>query len=249
MDADGGISDNYRMGETVAKNALDTQYKLDQIRLKLMQARAQKASLKNVYGNKGLPYKEITSEGLQKLTEERTRTFLDFKSVQAALRAAEANKALTVALNLEAGDDVNLEAEEETYVRELLEEQTELSKALMKYHEVGVQQDFEIIEARSELAGYFFKYQQLRNEAGPLLFGSEDKDENMKQLEMETQHEEYRLHQIRLIIQKLMMSEEKYGMLFDDETNEKFKKMFYRCGMTPEELRSDLLDQTAMEDD
>jgi len=234
---------DYFNNERLSKNALEIHNKLDEVKLKVLEAKALKASSKNIYGSKGLSYKEVSSDELLKLTEERTRTFLNFKSLQAALHAAEANKAVTVALKLDGGEGKNLEAEEETYVRELLEEQQDLSNALMKEHEIGVQQEIEIMEARSEFAVLLFKYQQLRNQAGPLLYGSDQKDAYMKQLETETQNEDYRINQIRMMVQKLMMTEEKFGMIFDEETNERFKKMFYRCGMNPEEFRQDLLDQ------
>ena len=51
--------------------------------------------------------------------------------------------------------------------------------------------------------------------------------------------EDLRINQIRMMTQKMMISEKKFGQLFDDETNTRFKEMFLRCGMTPDELRKE----------
>jgi len=236
---------DYMNSGKLTEKAIDTQNKLDAVRLKLMEARALKSSLKNIYGCSNQLYKEVTSEELQKLTEERTRTFLNFKSAQAAIRAAESNKILTAALKLDNKDEITLEPEEEVYVRELLEEQEELTKDLMKEQDIGVQQELQIIELRTELGGLFCKYQQLRIDAekeGKEITepeGDQSTVDGIEELHMNTKHEEYRVNQIRLMIQKIMMKEKKLGMLFDEDTNAKFKKMFFRCGMSPEELRNE----------
>jgi len=237
MEVDAEATQVYN-SERLTANALSLQKKLDELRQQLTKLRAQKAAFNSFDGATNHFYKETASDELHRLTEERTKTFLNFATVSAALRASQANEVLTEALQLAGSDDLLLEPEEQEYVRELLEEERELSQQLLANQEVGTQQEISIIEARTELAGLLCRYQELRNQAGPVLFLAEDtKDKGIEKLQNCLKHEDARLNQMRMMIQKLMIGEDKFGMRFDAETNEKFRRMLQRCGMKPEEFR------------
>ena len=98
------------------------------------------------------------SDELHRLTRERTQTYLNFTSLQAALKADQTNKAITRAFNLESDGDIALEKEEEQHVRELLEEQKELMVKVIRQHEAGVTQELELMKARLELAMLHSRY-------------------------------------------------------------------------------------------
>ena len=98
------------------------------------------------------------SDELHRLTRERTQTYLNFTSLQAALKADQTNKAITRAFNLESDGDIALEKEEEQHVRELLEEQKELMVKVIRQHEEGVKQELELMKARLELAMLHSRY-------------------------------------------------------------------------------------------
>ncbi|XP_023337372.1 uncharacterized protein LOC111708283 [Eurytemora carolleeae] len=144
------------------------------------------------------------------------------------MRATKTNQTLSEALGLEKSDELRLEPEEMEYVRELLEEHRLLSESFLKHHEIGTEQEFQIIEARTKLAGLLCKYQELRNQAGPLLFSESEKDKELLVLEKRMREEDLRINQIRMMIQKMMIGEKKLGQLFDKETNTRFKEMFLR---------------------
>eukprot|EP00088_Acartia_fossae_P061573 TRINITY_DN74011_c0_g1_i1.p1 TRINITY_DN74011_c0_g1~~TRINITY_DN74011_c0_g1_i1.p1 ORF type:complete len:260 (-),score=56.77 TRINITY_DN74011_c0_g1_i1:23-802(-) len=225
--------------EKMTKDALELQKTLDQLRRKIDLLRAQKVGNQPNYGGKdNFMRKEVGPDDLHRLTNERTQTFLNFNSMQSALRALQANKVLTSALGLGEENIVQLLPEEKAYVEELLEEQKELSERLLKSHDEGLSQDVKIIEARTDLAELLFRYQELRNEVGPLLLREEDKDKEMQLLEKALRSEDLRVNQMRMIIQKLMIGEDNFGMNHEDEeTNARYKQMFLKCGMKPDELR------------
>jgi len=231
--------------ERLTQHAVELQSQLDQLRIKLDQLRAQKNALINPeHGMKdNFLYKEVFSDDLHKLTSARTETFLSFTSVQAALRSMQTGQVLREALEQKENSMVRLEPEERKYLLELLEEQRELSQKLMKTQSEGSAQDLKIIEARTELASLLCTFQELRNEAGPVLLREEDKDKETQILEKSLSNEDKRLNQIRFIVQKLMIGQHKFGMDYDEETNSRFKKMFLRAGMKPDDLRKEKLAQ------
>merc|ERR1711860_457618 len=120
------------------------------------------------------------------------------------------------------------------------EENREISVQLLKNQEEGTEQEIKIIEARTELAQLFCRHQELRNELGsPGLLSDSNKDKAQLKLEKELAHRDAKLNQMRLMIQKLMIGQDKFGMRFDDETNERFRSMLIRCGMKPDEFRKE----------
>ena len=150
--------------EYISKNAVKLQEQLSKLKLDIIQAKAQyKAQTNAVTGTNNTivtdddgdlygPDSNKVTEELNRLTKERTQTFLNFTSLHAAVKAAQANKAVTKALKLEKGGEIDLEKEEEDHVRGLLEEQLELTQEVMKQHNDGVELELKIVKARLELA-------------------------------------------------------------------------------------------------
>ena len=97
------------------------------------------------------------TDKLHQITKERTQTFLNFSSLNAAKKAAQSNQAIIKALNLENGGKIDLEKEEEEYLRSLLDDQKELIKEVMEQHMEGANQDIEILKTRIQLAELYFR--------------------------------------------------------------------------------------------
>ena len=54
---------------------------------------------------------------------------------------------------------------------------------------------------------------------------------------------DYKINQMRFMIQKFMLSFNKFGLQFDEEAlNDRYKSLFLRCGKSPEDMRK-LLEQ------
>lgn len=242
------LEDSTQYNETnISKNAVKLQNDLTKLKMEIIQAKAKMAaSQRDVEGEEGDLYGAGVhgdSEELNKLTQERTQTFLNFTSLQVAIKAAQANQALTKALNLEKESNISLEKEEEEYVRELLEEQKELSEQIFKNQEAGVEQELAVIKARAELAKLHCRYQELLGEVVGARRGKgeENWDKETIRLQDQLRNGDYKVNQLRFMIQKFMISHKKLGLQFDDEKNAQFKALFLRCGKTPEELRQQIL--------
>ena len=242
------LEDSTQYNETdISKNAVKLQNDLTKLKMEIVQAKAKMAaSQRDVEGEEGDLYGAGVhgdSEELNKLTQERTQTFLNFTSLQVAIKAAQANQALTKALNLEKEGNISLEKEEEEYVRELLEEQKELSEQIFKNQEAGVEQELAVIKSRAELAKLHCRYQELVGEVvgARREKGEENWDKETTRLQEQLKNGDYKVNQLRFMIQKFMISHKKLGLQFDDEKNAQFKALFLRCGKTPEELRQQIL--------
>jgi len=242
------IGDATLYNETeLSKNTVKLQNDLTKLKMEIIQAKAKMAaSQRDVEGDEGDLYgpgAHGDSEELYKLTQERTQTFLNFTNLQMAIRAAQGSQALTKALNYEKEGNITLEKEEEEYVRELLEDQKELSDQIFKHQELGVEQELAVIKARAELAKLHCRYQELvgkvigvrRNK------GEENWDQETLKLQDMLRQGDCKVNQIRFMIQKFMISHNKLGLQFDDEKNSRFKMLFLRCGKTPQELREQIL--------
>ena len=58
-----------------------------------------------------------------------------------------------------------------------------------------------------------------------------------------------KINQMRFMIQKFMLSFNKFGLQFDDEQlNERYKALLLKCGKTPESMRKELAEE-ATEDE
>eukprot|EP00092_Neocalanus_flemingeri_P063457 GFUD01076802.1.p1 GENE.GFUD01076802.1~~GFUD01076802.1.p1 ORF type:complete len:286 (-),score=102.98 GFUD01076802.1:132-989(-) len=242
------LDDSTQYNETnISKNAVKLQHDLTKLKMEIVQSKAKMAaSQRDVEGAEGDLYgpgAQGDSEELNKLTQERTQTFLNFTSLQVAIKAAQANQALTKALNLERESKISLEEEEEDYVRELLEEQKELSEQIFKNQDAGVEQELAVIRARAELAKLHCRYQEL---VGDVIGarrgkGEENWDKETVRLQEQMKQGDYRVNQLRFMIQKFMISHKKLGLQFGNEKNNHFKALFLRCGQQPEELRQQIL--------
>ena len=151
--------------ENFSSNAVELQERLAKLKLDIIKAKAQvkaehlsqtttnnPVTLLEDDGDLYGPDNSKVSDELYRVTRERTQTFLNFTNLQVALKAAQANKAITRAFGLDTDGKIKLEQEEEDHVRSLLEDQKELTVEVFKQHEKGVELEMEIIEARLELA-------------------------------------------------------------------------------------------------
>ena len=60
----------------------------------------------------------------------------------------------------------------------------------------------------------------------------------------ELQRGDRRLNQMRFMIQKLMISFDKFGLQFEEKgMNDRYRALLVRCGKCPEELRNILLSE------
>jgi len=248
--SDESLADLTRYNEVgISTTAVKLQNDLVKLKTEIVKAKAKLTASQRGSGEDETLYgpgSQVDSQELNKLTQERTQTFLNFNSLQVALKAANSNQMLTKALNLDKESNISLEKEEEDYVRSLLEEQKELTISIFRSQEVGVQQELKVIKARTELANLYIQYQQL---VGQAISGRKSKDGEsggieVKNLQKQLQEGDYKINQLRFVIQKLMISHENLGLLFDDEKNARFKALFLLCGLHPEQLR-----QQIMEDD
>jgi len=186
------------------------------------------------------------SDELHRLTRERTQTYLNFTSLQAALKADQTNKAITRAFNLESDGDIALEKEEEQHVRELLEEQKELTVKVIKQHEEGVKQELELMKARLELAKLHSRYSEIIGQVveSRRSLGSECWEQETVKLHDQVKKGDHKINQMRFMIQKFMISFNKFGLQFEDEAlNARYKTLLLRCGQSPEKMRQILIQE------
>jgi len=242
------LGDQTQYNETeISTSAVKLQNDLSKLKMEIIQAKAKMAaSQRDVEGEEGDLYGPGVhgdSEELNKLTQERTQTFLNFTSLQVAIKAAQASQALTKALNYEKDGNITLEKEEEEYVRGLLEEQKELSEQIFKNQELGVKQELEVIKSRAKLAKLHCKYQELIGEvvSSRRERGENNLDKETLRLQEQLKTGDCKVNQIRFMIQKFMISHNKLGLQFDDDKNAHFKDLFLRCGKTPEDLRQQII--------
>jgi len=249
--------------ENFSSNAVKLQEKLEKLKLDIIKAKAQSkaehstaVSANNqivdddadLYGSDN----NKVSDELYRLTRERTQTFLNFNNLQIALKAAQANKAITRAFNLETDGNIDLEKEEEDHVRSLLEDQKELTVEVFKKHEDGVELELEIIKARLELAQLHSKYAEVigkvvesRRSVGSGCWY----DDTVKAHEV-LKKGDNKINQLRFMIQKFMLSFNKFGLMFEDQQlNERYKALLLKCGKTPEDMRKILAEETSEDEE
>jgi len=234
--------------------ALQTQ--LDELRCRAIKARAEHESLDpSQYKSEEFYTKAMSPEKLNNVTQGRTRAFLNYCTLQDALRGSESVKALKAGLDLlddkekgEAsasgeteGEDIILEPEEKTYVLELMDEEKELSAELTEKSKICTQQEIQILQMRQEVAENLCKISDLWSGITDHGVKAHVKDTDLQE---RLKHEEAKLNQMRLMIQRLMIGERNLAQIFDQQTNEKFKEVFETCGLKPDELREDKMDLT-----
>jgi len=235
--------------EQITSMALGLQNRLSKLKLEILQAKARNKASKTNNGSLQLEDDgelfgegaDIVTDQLHKITKERTQTFLNFTSLSAAKKAAQASKAIIEAFNLEKGGKINLEKEEEDYLKSLLEEQKELIKDVLGQHKKGAEHDLEIIMSRIQLSKLFSRYSELTEKVVEARQATSEENMEGETTRLQRQHqtEDGTINQMRFLIQKLMISYNNFGLHFDDKNlNEKYRALLLRCGKSPEELRS-----------
>lgn len=131
--------------------------------------------------------------------------------------------------------------EQSDHVLELMEEEKQLSKELTDKSKTCTDQEIQIIQMRREVAENLCRISDLWGKITDCGTKANVKDTD---LENRLKLEDAKLNQMRLIIQRLMIGEKNLALIFDPQTNEKFKEMFYRCGLKPDELREENMDLT-----
>ena len=59
-----------------------------------------------------------------------------------------------------------------------------------------------------------------------------------------------KINQLRFMIQKFMISFNKFGLHFDDQNlNDRYKELLLRCGKTPEQMRKMLMEEAEVQDE
>lgn len=233
----------------MSRGALRLQNQLERLRLEVVKSRAALQAIQRQGGateqmeslNNGA--EEEIGERLAALNKQRTEALLSFRGIQMAMQAGQANQALSRALNLDREGEIKLEAEEEEYVRSLLEEQRELAGTLSQSNREEVEKEVEVMGKQAELTRMYCSYKELASKAvNSRLENKEAWDEQTKKTERALKEGDQRLNQLRFTIQKFMISHDKFGLQFDEETNEELQALLVRCGRWPEDLRAKKLE-------
>jgi len=248
--------------DNMSKNAAKLQEDLGRLKLEIIKAKAQRkaeqsadTTSNNLVDDDGDLYgpdASKASDELHRVTRERTQTFLNFTNLQSALRASQANKAITRAFNLEKDGKINLEKEEEDHVRSLLEDQKELTVEVIKQHEEGVEQELEIIKARLELAQLHTRYSEMIGQVVDTRrsLGSDCWEQDTVKLHEALKKGDQKINQMRFMIQKFMLSFDKFGLQFEDQAlNDRYKALLLRCGKTPEAMRRILSEEVTQDEE
>jgi len=230
----------------MSKGALLLQNQLERLKLEVVRSRAalravqEQGALEQTLENNGVD--EEVGEKLAALNKQRTEALLSFRGIQMAMQAGQANQALSRALNLDTEGEIKLEAEEEEYVRGLLEEQRELAAGLSQCNKEEVEEELEMMGKQAELTKMYCRYKELASKAiNSRLENKETWDDQTKKAEKLLKEGDEKLNQLRYTIQKFMISHDKFGLQFDEKTNEELQALLVRCGRWPEDLRAEKL--------
>jgi len=230
----------------MSRNALLLQNQLERLRLEVVKSRAALQAIQQQDGqleSLNNAAEDEIGERLAALNKQRTEALLSFRGIQMAMQAGQANQALSRALNLDREGEIKLEAEEEEYVRSLLEEQRELAGTLSQSNREEVEKEVEVMGKQAELTRMYCSYKELASKAvNSRLENKETWDEQTKKAERALKEGDQRLNQLRFTIQKFMISHDKFGLQFDEETNEELQALLVRCGRWPEDLRAKKLE-------
>jgi len=144
-------------------------------------------------------------------------------------------------------DEDELEAELDALGEELeLEEQKELMVKVIRQHEEGVKQELELMKARLELAMLHSRYSEIIGQVveSRRSLGSECWEQETVKLHDQVKKGDYKINQMRFMIQKFMISFNKFGLEFEDEAlNARYKTLLLRCGQPPEKMRQILIQE------
>lgn len=235
------VSDKAENDLGISQSVLQLQKKMEKLRIQLMKAKAQlnvshRGTVEGEFGGS-----EEQAEKFNTLIKHKTETFLNLQGWKIAVEAADLNKALTKALCLEKEGNIQLEKEEEDYVKGLLEEQKEMACLLCKCNEEESDAELKVMSAKANLAQLYFRYRSL----GEIVMGTrknsqESWDAETKKAQETLVKNDHKLNQLRFTIQKYMISHSKFGLQFDEATNTEFEEVLLKCGMSPKEMRDEL---------
>jgi len=232
----------------ISHSALELQEKLHHLKMKLVRERALlHVSEAPEPEEEELEDAEERAKKVAALTVHRNDTFLNLQGLMMAVQAGQANQTLTKALNLETGGDIQLEEDEEQYVRGLLEEQKELATALAKSSIEENEASMKVIAKQAELAQLYCKYRGLAEKViGSRKVSQESYDADTKRMQKALKESDKNLNQFRFIVQKFMISQNKFGLQFEDEKiNGEFMALLMRCGKAPEEIRAEMMAESS----
>jgi len=225
----------------ISQSVLQLQKKLDLLKIQLMKAKAQLNVSHRETMEDDLDGSDEQAKKFHALIKKRAESFLNLQGWKTAVEAAELNKALTKAFCLEKEGDIQLEKEEEDYVKGLLEEQKEMSGVLSKCIEEESEAELKVMSAKANLAQLYFKYRSLCEIVmGSRKTSQKNWDEETKKVQETLVKNDHKLNQLRFTIQKFMMSHAKLGLQFDDALNAEFEEVLLKCGMTPKDMRDEL---------
>lgn len=189
-------------------------------------------------------------EVLHNVALDHSRVTLNFEGLAMAIKASQASEALKNAIGLEETTETGdkIDPDEKKYLLELLEEQAELTDSILKAEDDQLNAKLELINVKSELLKEF---DSLREKYSALLKNNPENDiepavhrKRQKEIQMDKEMEvlkaeEDRLNEIRILIQKLLMSVPQGCLNYDEETNKKHKSMLSKCGEDLPTLRGD----------
>ena len=191
-------------------------------------------------------------EILHNVARDYSRITLNFESLTLAIKASQASVAMKRVFESENDENQsNVDPEERKYLLELLDDEAELSEAVLQLEDDQLAKKLELIKVKCELAEDF---SNLRETYSNLLKNVPEEEishavprkrqnsgENMSRIEQKTEElkaEEDRLNQMRFLIQKLMMATPSC-LNYDEETNKRHKSMLAKCGEDLSTLRGD----------
>lgn len=189
-------------------------------------------------------------EILHEVASEHTKVTLDFEGLRQAIVASQRVEALKKTFGIGDGDQSS--PEEEAYIKDLFEENIELSMELVQHMEDYLQAEIQSMSLKTEAAKKFAESRNLYTEH----YGDVNSDDDVTGNETDSpdaklnsnvekkkrllQSEENKTQQMKTLIQKLMLSYPNLGLRFDDATNQRFRDMFIKCGEPIHKLRDNI---------
>merc|ERR1719410_2194810 len=96
------------------------------------------------------------------------------------------------------------------------------------------------MKARLELAKLHSRYSEIIGQVveSRRSLGAECWEQETVKLRDQVKKGDHKINQMRFMIQKFMLSFDKFGLQFEDEAlNARYKALLLRCGKSPEEMR------------
>ena len=185
---------------------------------------------------------------LKQIAKEHNRVHLDFEVLSMALKQTLISSSLKKAFQFDDSDEGAVELEERNFLKEMLEEQEERSERIFRAESERVDKEIELLKAKCELATQFY---ELKDQYSSLI---DNEDHRIKKSKSSSKTglvdkkvivlevEEKRLEQMKMMIQKLIMSvPEGILNLGNEDDRKKSKRMLIKCGYDVETLRNEKL--------